>query len=104
MTFLRQSLGRAAATGAVWPAQFTNVELVVSCTGCVYTLEGVINGKFDRDSGSATYQRFTPMSASPGLFVSGSPAPSGPSCITYDILTGDDFGVSGYWTNTGTPI
>ncbi|MBU2694259.1 hypothetical protein CCO04_04135 [Pimelobacter sp. 30-1] len=67
-------------------------------------MEGVINGKFDRNSASPTYQRFTPVTGPSGLVVSGSPAPSGPNCVIFDVLPGDDVEVGGYWTNTGTPI
>lgn len=84
------------ATGSSWPARLKNVKATVTAVNCTFTVSGVVNGRFN----DAT-QVFTPNTGASGLVVDGGAgAPTGPMCVTLDILTGDTIAVGGTWTNT----
>lgn len=88
--------GDAAAGTTSWPARLKNVKATVSAANCTFTVSGVVNGKFN----DAT-QVFTPNAGASGLVVDGGAgAPTGPMCVTLDILTGDTIAVGGSWKNT----
>lgn len=79
------------ATGSVWPAKLTGVNVDVTAAGCSFDAAGTASGTFNDST-----QVFDPQSGPSGLTISTTPV--GLTCGLLGVELGDEIEVNGTWT------